>query len=512
MEDEDDDDEDMVDLSRMLEAGSADESDEQGSSSDADDDSASADGSREDRLAELIDSLAQPAKRRAEEGDEVDAEGGAPAAKRSRRVLSERTEAVPEGEFAAPGRGSAGLRVEDLLSPLSGQAGLSGVRNSARILADARPGRGDGQQPLASKRGGGALSAPLPTIVQDRLDRAAAYEQTRAEVEGWAPTIKRVREAEHLSFPLQQTKEAAPSNAALTANFAPSNEFENTIAGLLQAGGMTEKQLAQQEDLAMKDLSPEEVAQRRAELRRMRELMFRAEQKAKRVNKIKSKTYRKIKRRERERAQDILAGPSDEQDHEDPEDRLKAEQARARERATLKHKNTGKWARGVMGRREQDVDGRMAIEEQLQRGEQLRRKIQGLGSGDESEPDDYSDLDDNAEEDEEGIRAGAFDELRALEQREAAQAEADEEAALKAGGKKGVYNMKFMKDAREREARKANGMVDDFVAELDGLGEDEEDDEKDAQKARVIRLQGNAGRAFYGTGSIQVSFLPRFVC
>ena len=48
-------------------------------------------------------------------------------------------------------------------------------------------------------------------------------------------------------------------------------------------------------------LSVEEVAQRRGELRKMRELMFRAEIMARRVGKIKSKTYRRIKRKEKER-------------------------------------------------------------------------------------------------------------------------------------------------------------------------------------------------------------------
>ena len=49
--------------------------------------------------------------------------------------------------------------------------------------------------------------------------------------------------------------------------------------------------------LQMKQLSTEEIAQRRGELRKMRELMFRAEVKARRVGKIKSKTYRRQKRK-----------------------------------------------------------------------------------------------------------------------------------------------------------------------------------------------------------------------
>ena len=52
--------------------------------------------------------------------------------------------------------------------------------------------------------------------------------------------------------------------------------------------------------LQMNQVSVEEVAQRRGELRKMRELMFRAEFKARHAGKIKSKTYRRIKRKEKE--------------------------------------------------------------------------------------------------------------------------------------------------------------------------------------------------------------------
>ena len=52
--------------------------------------------------------------------------------------------------------------------------------------------------------------------------------------------------------------------------------------------------------LQLNQLSVEEVAQRRGELRKMRELMFRAEFKARRSGKIKSKTYRRMRRKEKE--------------------------------------------------------------------------------------------------------------------------------------------------------------------------------------------------------------------
>jgi U3 small nucleolar RNA-associated protein 14 len=49
------------------------------------------------------------------------------------------------------------------------------------------------------------LSAPLPLRTQDRLDRQAAYEQTKEEVQKWEPTMKRIREVRsftHLTIKL----------------------------------------------------------------------------------------------------------------------------------------------------------------------------------------------------------------------------------------------------------------------------------------------------------------------
>ena len=68
--------------------------------------------------------------------------------------------------------------------------------------------------------------------------------------------------------------------------------------------------------------------------------------------------------------------------------RMEREIERARERATLRHKNTGKWARAMRDRNELDEEQRQDVGEMLERGERLRRKIHGLASGSEPEDDD----------------------------------------------------------------------------------------------------------------------------
>ena len=248
--------------------------------------------------------------------------------------------------------------------------------------------------------------------------------------------------------------------------------------------------------LQMNQVSVEEIAQRRGELRKMRELMFRAEVKARRIGKIKSKTYRKIKRKEKER----LGEKINEDVSDDEEGILKKQLDRARERATLRHKHTGKWARQMRNKEGLDENSRKDIEDMLARGEKLRRRIKGIGS-DESEDDSegQDDEDDDGLDAEEGlekIKQGAFDELRKLN--EAEKAEGDENRKGK-----GVFEMKFMKDAMARQMQATNKSMDDFVKEMGGnAGTGLSDDEEQEIGSQVldssgVLVQRTGGRVTY---------------
>jgi U3 small nucleolar RNA-associated protein 14 len=221
---------------------------------------------------------------------------------------------------------------------------------------------------------------------------------------------------------------------------------------------MRDEDLPVTEALKMNHLSVEEVAARRAELRKMRELMFRAELKAKRAAKIKSKTYRRIRKKQREKLDTVAVGEDEVEMGED--ERYKAEVERARERATLRHKNTGKWVQAMKAKGELDIDQRREILEMLERGEELRRRIQGKTGDNEEDEDSDSD----AEPGEEDIETYAFNQLAKL------QSEDDNDTHIATKGK-GVFQMKFMKDAMAREQHKTRGMVDDFIQAIHNLHE-----------------------------------------
>lgn len=277
--------------------------------------------------------------------------------------------------------------------------------------------------------------------------------------------------------------------------------METSVDALLKAAKLRDEDIIHTEDaiLQMNQLSVEEIARRRGELRKMRELMFRAEIKARRVGKIKSKTYRRLKRKEKERlGEKINDGGS-----EDEEGILKKELERARERATLRHKHTGKWARQMRNKEGLDVDSRRDIEDMLTRSEKLRRRIKGIGS-EESEDGSEDENDDdgnglNVEGGLEKIKQSAFDELRKLGEAERLEGDKNQMG-------KSVFEMKFMKDAMARQMQATNKTMDDFVKEMGGnIGTGDSDDEEQENGSQV--LDSSSGVLIQRTGG-RVSYRP----
>ncbi|KAF4605967.1 hypothetical protein EYR38_000012 [Pleurotus pulmonarius] len=205
------------------------------------------------------------------------------------------------------------------------------------------------------------------------------------------------REAEHPSFPLQPEPKIATSKLELAARFKPKTELESAISTLSQRAHLREEDVAETEDSALQaqELTVEEVDARRAELREMRELIYPAgfEDIASRISQTRHIGDCGVRRRTSW-----------------TELRLK-EDDRERERATLRHKHTGKWTKSMAGNQGLGEDQRRGIKEMVDSVEKLKRKIQ--------EQDSDSEEDDESEEDEEdvigdSIKARAFEELAHL--------------------------------------------------------------------------------------------------
>jgi U3 small nucleolar RNA-associated protein 14 len=228
----------------------------------------------------------------------------------------------------------------------------------------------------------GKLTAPLPKRQQDRIDRAAAYDKSKETLNRWIGTVKSNREAEHISFPLPDPYEQQVSRLGPVA---PKTDLESTIQSILVESGLatsekaTETQLQAAEDLQTRKMSLEEVQARTAELRKRRDLLFREEIRAKRIKKIKSKSYRRVHRRERQKMEEleqqalIDAGVDPDEKEREQYDRLRAEA-----RMSTKHKDS-KWAKSLKqtGRTAWDEDARASMTDLARRDEELQRRMEG---------------------------------------------------------------------------------------------------------------------------------------
>ncbi|OBT53718.1 hypothetical protein VE04_05273 [Pseudogymnoascus sp. 24MN13] len=285
------------------------------------------------------------------------------------------------------------------------------VKRSLKLLAAEAKSEG-------AKNGvSGKLAVPLARREQEVLNRSAAYDKTKETLERWTETVKHNRRAEHLMFPLPDADHMSMSkNTKLqpTTSSKPFNELETAIQSILEQSGLAtvdgrtdEDKIAEFEELEANKMSLEEVKARRDQLRMARELMFREEARSKRIKKIKSKSYRRVHRKQREKEErlnkDALleAGIVPSEVEQDRHDR-----GRAEERMGSRHRGS-KWAKATKdaGRAAWDEDARSAMNETAVRVDERRKRIEGKSSlRDGADRDeDLSDSDDFGSDDDEGL-------------------------------------------------------------------------------------------------------------
>ncbi|CDH11223.1 related to U3 small nucleolar RNA-associated protein 14 [Zygosaccharomyces bailii ISA1307] len=305
------------------------------------------------------------------------------------------------------------------------------------------------------------LSVPLPQRIQQRHERKAAYEISKDEMDKWKDIVQQNRRAEHITFPNTRSALESASSTFTRSSGQPQNELEKKVEKVLQESNLLDPEKGSTfEELATAKISPEEMKRRTAEMRLLRELMFREERKAKRLKKIKSKTYRRIKKKEMLKNK-ALAGVSDESD-------VDGDVARAKERMTLKHKANSKWAKDMVKHgMTNDSETREEMEHMLRQGERLRTKIL------DHPPDEQDDA--------------------SLSEIEKEEQELDE-VAQKKPGKSGVMDMAFMKaaEAREREENRKTILTLKEARESGELADNGEKDDED-------NAQLNQGRRIYNS-------------
>ncbi|KAH8668108.1 Utp14 protein-domain-containing protein [Tricladium varicosporioides] len=451
------------------EDGDSEESDEESSASSADDADGSSDPAKIAALQSLIASLPQNTD-----------SNQAPAKQRSDGASEYNT----PSDFGLISKTK--LTLEDLGLPAINDPH---IKKSLKFIESDE--RGSKNKKLPAK-----LEVPLAKRQQDRLDRSAAYEKSKETLDRWTDTVKHNRRAEHLMFPLQDNDIAsAHSNKQLlpTNQTKPFNELEATIQSILEESGLAaadgkddEDRLREFEELETKKMSIEEVKARRNQLRMARDLLFREETKAKRIKKIKSKSYRKVHRKQREKEERLNQEALEEGGYIPSEDELeKQDRRRAEERMGAKHRGS-KWAKATKatGRAAWDEDARAGITEMARRDEELRKRVEGKAirkEFDEGSEASFSESESESEGDSEAEESRLLRKLDRVGNSEMVDNSLP-------GAK--LANMKFMKKAEESRRRANNTMAEDIRKELAG-----------EQSGSEVEEAGDIGRRLFGPGN-----------
>ena len=436
---------------------SSSDEDEELSSSDEESDSSTADGSGKTKF-----SLSSMLTRGDSDSDDEDSEQKRLNLVKNITKLSNGTYAAadmntpaetrPESQFtSSSASGKVQLSAETLLGALGG-----GV--SDKLLTES----------VQVNEAKSAASVPIAKTLTDRAKRQLGYQKSKETASQWIPLVKKHREAEHISFPLNQPEASNLTNASLSAKFTPNvnNSMESQVHALLQESGMDERDLRAKEDreLALNKITEEEVLERRKKMAKMRSILFYQEQKAKRIKKIKSKMYHKIRNKqqdkfnklERERLRRLdpeLAKKLDEQDAK----------KYAEERFTLRHRNMSKWAKNALKRGQLHKDGtKEAVEESLRIGQELRRKMNHVNNDDSSSSEESSSEDGDDESDDDNTDASSNDIAKKMTKKMI------NKMAKEKNVPKGIMALKFMQRATETQRQRAMEEAQDLLAELEG--------------------------------------------
>lgn len=196
------------------------------------------------------------------------------------------------------------------------------------------------------------LAKPLEKPQAERIRRSTAYESTKEQLDRWEPVVTSNRISTNLSFPLRDPNFDYKEARDFTSHWVVKSNLEKELEKLEPKTEVIEVETENLPKLTLK-----EMMAKRKELAKLRRYQSYKEIKARWQNKIKSKKFRKIQRKEKIKNQ---MKEFESLQKTNPEEALKKleeiEKARAEERASLRHKSTGKWARNQQIRAKYDKE------------------------------------------------------------------------------------------------------------------------------------------------------------
>lgn len=255
------------------------------------------------------------------------------------------------------------------------------------------------------------LPKPLEKPVADRLQRKIGYEKTKFKLRKWDPVVAKNRQSDHQVFPLDYEEihvdttsySKKPKPVSTTIKSELQIEMEALEDKLKELKGIKKDDVDEndKEKKILEKLTRKELISKRKELAYMRMKQSQKSAKDRLHNKIKSKKYHKLLKKEKLKEQlkqfEILQKTNPEAAMEQLE---QIEKSRVLERANLRHKNTGTWAKNLQVRAKYDKDVRKDLAEQLAISRELTQK-RDQNSDDDDDNDKESDAEINGGNDDE---------------------------------------------------------------------------------------------------------------
>ncbi|CAL7943621.1 unnamed protein product [Xylocopa violacea] len=239
----------------------------------------------------------------------------------------------------------------------------------------------------AARKKVSVLPKPLEKPVADKIKRIVGFENTKQELKKWNAIIMNNRVAESLCFPSNHSLMKSEPSKEFVKRFRLQSDLEKELAVLEPRKGDIEKKVDEF------SLTLKEIMMKRKEAARIRAQQSYKEAKARRQNKIKSKKFHRVQKKEKIKLQ---LKEFEQLQKINPEAALeKLEQldkTRAEERMSLRHKNTGKWAKSKQIRAKYDRETRHKLAQQLSVSRDLTQKIKKLSDSEEEGEDDSMSL------------------------------------------------------------------------------------------------------------------------
>ncbi|XP_034937516.1 U3 small nucleolar RNA-associated protein 14 homolog A [Chelonus insularis] len=215
-----------------------------------------------------------------------------------------------------------------------------------------------------------AIPKPAEKVTADKLKRQIGFQNTQNEFEKWTGIINNNRISENLVFPMQQPVIKQDATVEFIERCKVKSELENEIEKLEPKKFIEPKDTTNEFPLTL-----EEMLEKTREAAKLRAQQSYVAAKNYKQKKVKSKTFHKYMKRKQLKQQ---LKDFEELQKTDPKAALeKLEQldrVRALERMSLKHKNTGTWAKNKQIRAKHDKQSRQELAQQLSIGRSLTEK------------------------------------------------------------------------------------------------------------------------------------------